>query len=292
MAKGEKRMVKKRKKATFWKKIGFKYKLSILNVNTLEDVFSLRMSGLYALLAIALFAFILISLTAIVIINTPIRNYLPGYMHSEIRKDIVDNALKVDSLEQIVDLQAHYLNNIASIFRGDSIIPPVLPGDTIKVSEEGLGRTKPEEDFVSNYGEQEKYNLTSLPASNTIPENVIFFRPMRGIISSKFDPREKHFGVDISATPKESVLATLNGTVVFTGFDANAGYVMQLQHKNGLVSIYKHNALLLKKEGEEVVAGEVIALAGNTGKLSTGTHLHFEIWFNGFPVNPETVIVF
>ena len=285
-------MVKRRKKITFWKKIRFKYKLSILNENTLEDVFVFRMSGLSAFLVIVFFAFALISLTAIVIISTPIRNYLPGYMHTEIRKDIVDHAMRVDSLERAVDLQAHYLANIHSIFNGDSVAPPTLPVDTLSVSEESLRRSKLEDSFISEYEEKEKYNLSSLPASNTIPENIIFFRPVRGIVSSKFDPREKHFGVDIAAAPKESVLATLNGTVVFAGFDANAGYVIQLQHKNGLVSIYKHNALLLKKEGEEVTAGEAIALAGNTGKLSTGAHLHFEIWYNGFPVNPETVIVF
>ena len=285
-------MAKRRKKTTFWKKIRFKYKLSILNENTLESVFTFRTSGLYAFLVFVFFAFILISLTATVIVNTPIRNYLPGYMHSEIRRDIVDNALKVDSLERIVELQTHYLDNISSVFRGDSITPLVLPADTIKVSGEGLEQSRSEVAFVADYEEQEKYNLSSLPSSNAVPENVIFFRPARGIVSSKFDPREKHFGVDITASPKESVLATLNGTVVFTGFDANAGYVIQLQHKNGLMSIYKHNALLLKKEGEEVVAGEAIALAGNTGRLSSGAHLHFEIWHNGFPVNPETMIVF
>jgi len=285
-------MAKKHKKITFWKKIRFKYKLSILNVNTLENVFSFHASGLSAFLAVVIFALLLIALTAIVIINTPIRNYLPGYMHSEIRKDIVDNALKVDSLERKIELQSYYLYNISSIFRGDSVIPPILPTDTLKTSEKILGKSPKEEAFIANYEEQEKYNLSSLPASNAIPENIIFFRPVRGIVSAKFDTSENHFGVDIAASPKESVLATLNGTVIFTGFDANAGYVIQLQHKNGLVSVYKHNELLLKKDGEEVVAGEAIALAGNTGKFSTGAHLHFEIWFNGFPINPETVIVF
>ncbi|MDR0232848.1 MAG: M23 family metallopeptidase [Dysgonamonadaceae bacterium] len=285
-------MAKKRKKTNFWKRIGFKYKLSVLNENTLENLFSFRISGLFAFLVVAFFAGLLISLTAIVIINTPIRNYLPGYLDSEIRKDIVDNALKADSLEYALEKQNRYLENISSIFRGDTVVPSVFLTDTLYTSGKGLERSKREEEFLANYEEQEKYNLSSLPASNTLPDNIIFYRPVRGVISSKFDPKERHFGIDIAAAPKESVLATLGGTVVFTGFDANAGYVIQLQHKNGLVSIYKHNALLLKKEGEEVVAGEAIALVGNTGKLSSGTHLHFEIWFNGFPINPETVIVF
>ena len=285
-------MVKKRKKTTFWKKIRFKYKLSILNENTLEDIFTFRASGLSAFLVVAFFAALLISLTAIVIINTPIRNYLPGYLNSEIRRDLVDNALKADSLEHALDVQSRYVDNISSIFRGDTVKAPVLPVDTLSVSEKSLAKSKREQEYISNYEEQEKYNLSSLPASNTIPENIIFFRPVRGVVTTKFDLRGKHFGVDIAAAPKESVLATLKGTVIFTGFDANSGYVIQLQHKNGLVSIYKNNALLLKKDGEDVVAGEAIALAGNTDKSSPGTHLHFEIWFNGFPINPETVIVF
>ena len=285
-------MVKKRKKTTFWKKISFRYKLSILNENTLEDIFSFRASGLSAFLVVAFFAILLISLTAIVIINTPIRNYLPGYLDSEIRRDLVDNALKIDSLEYVLDAHSRYFDNIASVFRGDTVTTPVLPVDTLSVSEKSLARSKREEEYLSNYEEQEKYNLSSLPASNAIPENIIFFRPVRGVISSKFDPRDKHFGVNIAAAPKESVLATLKGTVIFTGFDTNTGYVIQLQHKNGLVSIYKNNALLLKKIGEEVVAGEAIALAGNMDKSSNGTYLYFEIWFNGFPINPETVIVF
>ncbi len=284
-------MAKKRKKITFWKKIRFKYKLSVLNENTLEDVFVFRASGLSALLAIALFAFLLISLTAVVIINTPIRNYLPGYMHSEIRKDIVDNALKADSLEHALDIQTVYLNNLRNILKGDAPVESIRK-DTIKTdSVYNFSKSKETEKFILSYEEEEKYNLTSLSPTN-IPENVIFFRPARGVISSKFDLKEKHYGVDIASNSGESVLATLNGTVIFSGFDANAGYVIQIQHKNGLMSIYKHNALLLKKMGDNVVAGEAIALVGNTGKLSSGPHLHFEIWFNGIPIDPETVIVF
>ena len=112
------------------------------------------------------------------------------------------------------------------------------------------------------------------------------------MVSSHYEADGRHFGVDLVAAPKECVLSTLDGTVVFTGFDPNFGNVIQLQHKNGFLSVYKHNELLLKEIGDHVVAGEAIALVGNTGKLSTGPHLHFELWYKGIPVNPEEYIAF
>ena len=123
-------------------------------------------------------------------------------------------------------------------------------------------------------------------------DGLFFYKPVNGVISSHYQADIHHFGVDIAAASKESVLATLDGTVMYAGYDPNQGNVIQLQHKNGFVSVYKHNELLLKEPGEQVVAGEAIALVGNTGKLSTGPHLHFELWYNGKPVNPEDFIVF
>ena len=123
-------------------------------------------------------------------------------------------------------------------------------------------------------------------------DNAMFYRPVKGMVSSAFNPKEKHYAIDIATTPNESVLTTMKGTVIFTGFDPNAGYVIQLQHPNGFVSVYKHNAKLLKSQGDVVSAGEVIALAGNTGSLSTGVHLHFELWLDGKPVDPSEYINF
>mgnify|MGYP005979669017 FL=1 len=128
---------------------------------------------------------------------------------------------------------------------------------------------------------------------NPVPtDGVFFYKPVNGVVSSHYDANIRHYGVDLVAAPKESVLATLDGTVVFAGFDPNSGNVIQVQHKNGFLSIYKHNELLLKEVGDRVVAGEAIALVGNTGKLSTGPHLHFELWYKGGPVNPEEYIAF
>ena len=287
-------MKKNPKQLSFWKKIRFKYKLSFLNENTLEEVFSFRVSRLSGFWVIVGFVLVLVSLTSIVIINTPIRNYLPGYLDSEVRKEMVENALKADSLEQALAVQTHYLDNIRGILKGDSIPGFTSQTDSVIYNTSDLNLDKSEEtsEFVKNYEEEEKYNLNTMAPLSTLPDNLIFYKPVKGMISSHFNAQEKHYGIDIATNPKESVLATMKGTVVFTGFDANAGYIIQIQHANGFVSIYKHNALLIKKQGDEVRAGEAIALAGNTGYLSSGTHLHFELWYRGTPVNPEEFIVF
>jgi len=150
-----------------------------------------------------------------------------------------------------------------------------------------------EKKFTEKFEEEEKYTISVLSSPAGAPtEGVTFFRPVKGLISDKYNPGIGHYGIDIVAAPNESVVSTLEGTVVFSGFDANVGYVIQIQHKNGFISIYKHNAMLLKKTGDKVRTGEAIAIIGNTGELSTGAHLHFELWFRGNPVNPEFYISF
>ena len=123
-------------------------------------------------------------------------------------------------------------------------------------------------------------------------DGIFFYKPVEGTVSAHYESAVRHYGVDLVAQERASVLATLDGTVVYAGFDANQGNVIQLQHKNGFLSVYKHNALLLKEVGDVVRAGEAVALVGNTGKLSTGPHLHFELWYKGAPVNPEEYIAF
>jgi murein DD-endopeptidase MepM/ murein hydrolase activator NlpD len=286
-------MKKNPKQLSFWTKVRFKYKLSFLNENTLEEVFSFRLSRLSVFGGLLGFAILLITMTSIVIINTPIRNYLPGYLDSEVRNTIVENALKVDSLEEVLTIQTNYLNNISAILQGNSPITAIPQIDSVaKNTDADLDKSKTTTEFIKNYEEEEKYNLNKITSSSGLPDNLIFYKPVKGLVSNHFNLREKHYGIDIATNPTESVLATMKGTIVFTGFDANAGYVIQIQHPNGFVSIYKHNASLLKNQGAEVHAGEAIALAGNTGNLSSGTHLHFELWFKGNPVNPEEFIVF
>ncbi len=281
-------------KLSFWKRIRFKYKLSFINENTLEEVWSFRLSQLSVFISLGVFAFSLVAFTALIIIMTPIRNYLPGYLDVEVRKEIVQNALRADSLERMIEIQNLYLKNVTGIISGTIELDSIREIDSLARIDADfeIPRSPEEEEYVKNFEQEEKYNLAVLNTNPLPVDGLFFYKPVNGMISSHYQADIHHFGVDIAAAPKESVLATLGGTVMYAGYDPDQGNVIQLQHKNGFVSVYKHNELLLKEPGEQVVAGEAIALVGNTGKLSTGPHLHFELWYNGKPVNPEDFIVF
>ena len=287
--------MRQRKTKSFWHRIRFKYKLSFINEGTLEEVWSFRLSKLSAFVTLALFACFLIAVTALIIITTPIRNYLPGYLDVEVRKEIVENALRADSLERMVAIHELYLSNVAGILSGTLPLDSIRQIDSLATNDENyeIPRSPSEEAFVKEFAEEEKYNLTVLADPEEVPtDGVFFYKPVNGTVSAHYEAAIRHYGVDLVAKERESVLATLDGTVVYAGFDSNQGNVIQLQHKNGFISVYKHNALLLKEVGDIVQAGEAIALVGNTGKLSTGPHLHFELWYKGNPVNPEEYIAF
>lgn len=289
-------MAKQNKKGfkSFWERVRFKYRLTFINEGTLEEVWSFRVSQLSIFNGLAIFAFILILITSLIIITTPIRNYLPGYLDVEVRKEIVQNALRADSLERVIAVQALYLDNIAGILTGTTPIDSIREIDSMVYvnPDYEIPRSQAEVDFIKSFEDEEKYNLTVLNPNHIPSDAIFFYKPVNGRISSHYDANINHFGIDIVGAPRESVLATLDGTVVFTGFDPHFGNVIQIQHKNGFLSIYKHNELLLKNIGDQVVAGEAIALIGNTGNLSTGPHLHFELWQKGLPVNPEEYISF
>lgn len=283
-------------KHNFWKRIHFKYRLSVINENTLEETAKFRVSKFSAGLIVIIFSFFFVCLTSIVIITTPIRNYLPGYLDSEIRQQALKSSIKADSIERQLLYQEAYIANLKDIFEGKIQIDSITGVDSVFIiseKDESLLSTEKERKFNEKFEEAEKYNISVLPSATTAPtEGVVFFPPIKGIISDRYSAAKQHFGIDIVAAPNASVVATQEGTIIFTGFDSNVGNVIQVQHQNGFVSIYKHNALLLKKVGDKVRTGEAIAIVGNTGELSTGAHLHFELWYKGKPVNPELYISF
>ena len=286
-------MAKKKRNKAFWNNIKFKYKLTIINENTLEEVVGIHVSKLNGFSVLLTAVILIFAIAATIIAFTPIRNYLPGYMNSEVRAQIVDNALRVDSLQQVVDRQNLYILNIQDIFRGTVRVDTVQTIDSLTTMRADSLKeyTQREEEFRRQYEESEKYNLTSF-VEDRGAEGLIFHRPTRGLLSSGFNPQDKHFGVDIAANPNESVLATLDGTVILSTYTADTGYLIQIQHSQDFITVYKHCGSLLKKEGDKVKGGEVIALVGNTGEQTTGPHLHFELWHKGLAVNPEKYIVF
>lgn len=288
-------MVNKKKKRSkaFWNNIKFKYKLTIINENTLEEVAGLRVSKLNGISVLLSALAVLFLIAAVIITFTPLRNYLPGYMNSEIRAQVVKNDLRADSLQQLVERQNLYIMNIQDIFRGKIKTDTIQTMDSLtNLRKDSLmERTQREAEFRRQYEEAEKYNLTTVTSRAEV-EGLIFYRPTRGMISSPFNAEKKHFATDIAANPGESVLATLDGTVILSAYTAETGYLIEIQHNQGFISVYKHCGSLLKQEGDIVKGGEAIALVGNTGKSGTGSHLHFELWHKGRAVNPELYIVF
>ena len=282
------------KRKPFWQNIKFKYKLTIVNENTLEEVVGLHVSKLNGLSVLLVVFTVLFAIAALIVSFTPLRNYLPGYMNSEVRKQIVDNALLADSLSRLLERQNLYVMNLQDIIRGEVRLDSVRSIDSLTVqrSEELMERTENEERCRKEFEEQEKYNLANVKAPMPVSD-IIFYRPALGMLSKGFDPEGRHFGVDIAADAKESVLATLDGTVIFCGYMPGNGYVILLQHATNLVSAYKHCGSLLKSPGDKVTAGEVIALVGDRSEGEEGhPHLHFELWHRGQVLNPEQYIVF
>jgi murein DD-endopeptidase MepM/ murein hydrolase activator NlpD len=276
----------------FWRNFKFKYKLTITNENTLEEVVGIHVSKLNGVSVLLLTFTVIFLIVSTIIVFTPLRNYLPGYMNSEVREQVVVNALRADSLQEALNRQSLYIMNIQDIFKGQVKVDTVHSIDSLTIarSEELMERTQQEEEFRKQYEEKERYNLTA--TDYNITSGLIFHRPTRGMMSSGFDANKKHYGVDIAATPNESVLATLDGTVILSTYTAETGYVIQIQHGQNMVSIYKHCGSLLKKEGDVVKAGEAIALVGSTGEKTTGPHLHFELWNKGRALDPSKYIVF
>ena len=285
--------MKKKGRKAFWHNIKFKYKLTVTNENTLEEIVCIHVSKLNGLSWLLLAVSVIFLFAATVIVFTPLRNYLPGYMNSEVREQVVLNALRADSLQQVVARQNLYIMNIRDIFAGTVRVDTVQSIDSLTIlrSDSLMERTRKEEEFRKQYEEKERYNLTAVDI-NKDASGLIFYRPTRGMMSSGFNPEAKHFGIDIAANPNESVLATLDGTVILSTYTAETGYVIQIQHSQNFVSVYKHCSSLLKKEGDSVKGGEAIALVGNTGEKTTGPHLHFELWHRGRAIDPSKYIVF
>lgn len=290
-------MVKKKKnKHNFWKRLHFKYRLSVMNENTLEEVWTIKASIFSGAVLLLVFAVFLITVTSVFIIATPVRYYLPGYLDAEVREKALRSAIRVDSLQQQLNYQEAYINNLKNVFEGVLDIDSVKIMDTISVSENDplLRRTKKEKSFVDRYEEEERYNLSVISSATSGPmEGVVFFRPLKGSIVDKFNPLNDHYGITLKIVSQETVSAVLEGTVIFSGYDLTTGYTVQIQHKNGFISIYKNNTLLLKKSGDKVLTGEAIAVVGDDkNKEAKDYYSEFELWYKGNSVNPEDYIAF
>jgi murein DD-endopeptidase MepM/ murein hydrolase activator NlpD len=272
-----------------------KYRLVILNDDTFGETFSFRSSPLGLLVLVGSITIIMTTLVISLVAFTPLREYIPGYGNISERKELLELSIKADSLEQTISSRDWYMNNLVHVL-SDS-----LEHKTERTSKDTSGKYKKVNTKPSEQDLQFRKDVENEPASlqfagskskNSQLASYLFYNPVKGIVTSSFDPADEHYGVDIVAKKDEMIKSTLDGTVVFAGFTPNDGYILQIQHDNNLVSIYKHNSSNLKKSGDKVKSGEPVAIIGDTGESSKGPHLHFELWHNGLPINPEEFIVF
>ncbi|QTN38211.1 M23 family metallopeptidase [Cryomorphaceae bacterium] len=271
-----------------------KYRLVILNDDTFEEKLSFRLSRLNVFVATGLSVITLIALTIILIAFTPLREYIPGYSSTSLRRQAMDNAVLTDSLRRVIANQERYVDIINGVISGN--LPEYDTAEVVEASgNDSIEMPPSPEDSAlrERVAQEERYNIfeDGVRESGDLT-NLTFFSPIKGVVSGRFDPSTDHFAIDIVAAENEPILAVLEGTVLLATWSSDEGYVMAIQHVGGLISVYKHNSVLLKGQGEVVQAGEAVAIIGNSGHLSTGPHLHFELWNNGIAVDPESYIVF
>ena len=285
---------KRQKRKLLKKKLFTKNRLVILNEDTFEEIFSLKLTLMNVFVVATVGAMLIIFVTTYIIAFTPLREYIPGYASSKLKKDATELAIKSDSLSNALKKNEIYIESIKKVLTGDldyakfskdSIFVP--PSET--VDKDDFQPSEKELKLRDEVAVEDKYNLfeKAKPSATTV-----LFPPVKGMITERYNAKEKHFAVDIALAKNTPIKATLSGRIIFADWTPTTGNVIILRHNNGFISIYKHAASLTKSQGDIVKTGEVIALAGSTGQESTGVHLHFELWKDGYPIDPTIFIEF
>lgn len=284
------------RKSKFIKKLRYKYRLTVTNDSTFSEVMVFYLSRLNVFGYLGVFTIIITILVTLLFIHTPLNNFLPAYKDTQMKRQLVEMAVKMDSLQSELENQNAYFENIRRIVYGEQPDNYETKTDSTLVYDDLDFSPSLQDSILRKFVEDEVESSLSVSDESynqgTRLESMQFFTPVKGIVSSHFDAGNQHFGIDLVADADEPVLATLSGTVIMASWTMATGYVIQIQHENNLISMYKHNSSLLKKVGDHVKAGETIAIIGNSGEETTGPHLHFELWHNGTPLNPVDYVIF
>lgn len=280
-------------KKKFYSKLKNQYRLIIYNDTTFQSVWSMKLSRLKVFTATSLMSAIIVVLVILLIATTGLREYIPGYPKAEYRQMLIHSALKVDSLEMELAKRDRFFKGIQTIMSGDvpeddHIVEAESPSTEVEFQQYNHDSVFQDELLA----EQLSLSLRPDNGNKTDLSRMHFFVPVKGVITEHFNSSSDHFGIDLVSEANARISSVLSGTVIFSGWTLKTGYSIYIQHDGDLVSVYKHNSELLKKEGDRVSAGEAIAIIGNTGELSTGPHLHFELWHDGTALNPEQYIDF
>ena len=283
----------RKKNNKFLEKLKDQYRLIIYNDTTFQSVWSIKLSRLKVFTYTSLFSAVIIILVTLLIATTSLREYIPGYPKAEYRQMLVRTVLKIDSLEYELRIRDDFINSIKAVFTGE--IPDNnryvdLSSTPYSIETPGYNHDSIFQDKL--LAEQLSLSIRGNETVNQGLSQIHFFVPVKGVITNNFNATADHLGVDLVSSPNSRISSILSGTVIFSGWTLETGYVIYIQHELNLVSAYKHNSELLKSIGDRVNAGEAIAIIGNSGELTTGPHLHFELWHEGKAMNPEQYINF
>ena len=281
----------------FRERLKNRYRLVVMNDDTFEERFSLRLTPLGLFILIGSVSIFMTTLVISLVAFTPLRQYIPGYgSEAQEKGQLIDLTMRADTLERTLNDKLSYIDNLKHVINGDMRGDSSLNRPNSKDQYKNVKFKKSIEDSIlrSQIESRDKYSIAFQDKKdlNKGISSFFFFTPVKGLVTNSFDEKGEHFGIDIAAPENEAIKATLDGTVIFTGWSAETGYVIQVQHTNNLISVYKHNSALMKKMGQYVKAGEVLAIIGNSGEQTTGTHLHFELWYNGKAIDPQDYIIF
>ena len=285
-------MKNKKENKGFFKKLLNDYKVVVSSEDTFEEKFAFKASKINVFVLMLVYSVILISFTISIVFFTELRELVPGYSSSDLLNRAIYLTQKTDSLERQIELNNKFYKSIEDVLSGKTdefIERDNIPIDS-SLNDKNLFSISPnsEDSILRNYVDsQDKFNLT---INELVIENKMFFSPIKGDITQTFNFEENHFAIDIAADIGTPVKSILDGKILFSEWSVDTGHVIIVDHGDNIVSVYKHNSKSLKEQNDFVQAGEVIAYSGNQGSLSSGPHLHFELWKNGTPIDPEPLL--
>ena len=287
-------MKNEKQNKTFLKRIFNDYKVVVSSEDTFEEKLSFKANKINAFIIMLLYSIILIAFTISIVFFTQLREMVPGYSSSDLLNRAIYLTKKTDSLEQQIALNNKFYKSIEDVLSGN--VDEFIPRDELSIDSNLISpdiftiSPNLQDSILRQYVENEdKFNLTN---NELVIENKMFFSPIKGEITQSFNFNENHFAIDIAADIGTPVKSVLDGKIIFSEWSLETGYVVVIDHGENIISVYKHNSKTLKEQNDFVQAGEVIAYSGTQGNLSSGPHLHFELWKNGTPIDPEPLLNF
>lgn len=283
------------KKSTLWERFHLKYRVYFLNENTLEETVKFRISGFWLLLYVSLFSIISFTLFSLIVMYTPLRQFVPGHTDSSKHQELVEKNIKLDSIAHLLDMRQRQMDvmrlAILSEIPFDTIENKVDSIDFVKWKTMSDVQALQEKEFIEKYESIETYNLVLDEPEMTVSHKAnVYFEPCKGDIIQAFDAIDKQYGIRILLAQKQSILSIFEGTIIFTQYDIETGYIVGVQHKNGLVSVYKNLSTVLKNVGNYIRSGETLGLIQVDSEKKT--YFDFEIWREGVAVDPQAYIHF